>query len=50
VDDRVDVSGAVPEKVAKHWWQRATVTTTERDWTPASLPAPRPLVIRAERV
>ena len=47
--DRVDVSGAPSKKAAKHWWQR-DATTTAREWTPASLPTPSPVVIRAERV
>ena len=47
--DRVDVSGAPSTKTAKHWWQRAAATTV-REWAPASLPTPSPVVIRAERV
>ena len=47
--DSVDVSGGVPKKVAKHWWQRAA-QATEREWAPATVPVPSPVVIRAERV
>jgi len=49
VADSVDVSGGVPTKVTKHWWQRADATTG-REWTPPSPPTPSPVVIRAERV
>ena len=52
--DSVETSGGAPtrrvKKALTHWWHRAAAAKDALDWAPATMPTPRPLVIRAERV